>query len=140
LSNYIKGDGNFYNINPFEFNATKGTVEYTELPYDDTTTELESKKVPLSKLKQKHSLQQVIPPIPDIDTPMVFGGFIENNGDHIVVDNIYTFLNFTYFNQSLYGLEGFDGFTPRSLYPSAYIAFEDKNATNVLLVLDTDQE
>jgi hypothetical protein len=106
----------------------------------DETPVLGSSKVPLSKLKQKHKLQQTIPPIPDIPTPTVFGGFIENNGDHIVVDNYYTFLNFTYFNASLYGLEGFDGFTPRSLYPSAYVAYEDKNATNVLLVIDTDLE
>jgi hypothetical protein len=135
LSNFIQGDSDFYNINPFEFNATKGTVEYSDINLTDSATLLGSSKVPLSKLKQKHKLEQVIP---DVPVPTVFGGFIENNGDHIVVDNYYTFLNFTYFNQSLFGLEGFDGFTPRSLYPSAYVAYGEKNATNVLLVLDTD--
>ena len=56
------------------------------------------------------------------------------------MDDYYTFLNFTYFNESLYGLPGFDGFTPRSIYPTAFVAFEEKNATNVLLVIDTERE
>lgn len=88
--------------------------------------------MPLSQLKAKHSLKQYAPTHEE--------AFIQNNGDHVIVDSFYTFLNFTYFNQSLYGLDGFDGFTPRTLYPSAAIGFEDKNATNILLIVDSAQE
>lgn len=37
-------------------------------------------------------------------------------------------------------MEGFDGFTARTLMPSAFVSYEKKNSTNVLLVLDTAHE
>jgi hypothetical protein len=114
--------------------------EPIELEYSDTANAESNGKVPLQSLNKKKKLQQVIPPIPTPDEPAVFDGFLVNNGDHIIVDDYYTFLNYTYFNETLLDLPGFAGFAPRSLYPSAFVSYEEQNSTYVLLVIDTEHE
>jgi len=57
----------------------------------------------LSQYKQK-KLQQTTANVTMIDTT----SFIKNNGDSLTInDGHYNFLNFTYYNKSLFGLEGF---------------------------------
>ena len=85
----------------------------------------------------KKNLQQTTPDVAIIDTT----GFITNNGDSLSInDGLYNFLNFTYYNKSLHGLEGFTGFTARSFFPNAELNFESENVTSILLVLDTANE
>lgn len=90
----------------------------------------------LSQYKQK-KLQQTTANVTMIDTT----SFIKNNGDSLTInDGLYNFLNFTYYNKSLFGLEGFQGFTSRSFFPNAELDFGSENVTSILLVLDTANE
>lgn len=65
---------------------------------------------------------------------------MDNQTDHIVLGGALPLLNFTWFNERLGNLNGFDGFAPRTLYPEAVFGTGVKNVTNLLLIVDCLQE
>lgn len=74
-------------------------MSYDPLPTEEPLSSIEphNGKVSLKSLKAKkegaHKLQQFVPYKPTHTEP-----FVDNQGDHIIVDSYYTLLNFTYFN------------------------------------------
>ena len=62
------------------------------------------------------------------------------NGDSIEVNGIYSFLNYTYYNETLSGLTQYDGFAPRSFWPSVSLKTKQANTTNLLLIVDCAYE
>jgi len=65
---------------------------------------------------------------------------VDNQTDHILLGGALPLLNFTWFNERLGNLDGFDGFAPRTLYPEAIFGTGLKNVTNLLLIVDCLQE
>ena len=125
-SNLVSGDVNFYNVSPFMLNNTVN-FSYEPLPVASPA----NKAKPLLRRSQKqHKLEQIIDP----------SKYIVSEGDHIVIDSTVSVLNFTWYNNTLFGLEGFNGFTPRTIYPNAIFEKGTRNATNILLIIDCAQE
>lgn len=63
--------------------------------------------------------------------------------DHVTINfKNYSFplLKYSYYNQRLQNLSGFDGFAPRTLWPDIKIMANNQTSTNVLLVINTTHE
>jgi len=55
LSNYLEGDSDWYNVNPFDYNATANKVSYSPLDTNDAPlTEEPNERKTLGQLRQKH--------------------------------------------------------------------------------------
>ena len=124
------GDVNFYNVDPFKLNYTEG-YSYEPLPVNQV---LNKAKPLLSGSQKKHpGLQQIIP-LPDPSQ------YIQSEGDHVLIDGMLPLLNFTWYKDRLAHLPGFNGFTPRTIWPDAIVGSPTQNVTNIMLVIDCAQE
>ena len=68
---------------------------------------------------------------------------IDSYQDHIEVSvngMQVSLLKFEYFNNRLKELGGFEGFTPRSIWPEVIIGANGLNSTNLLLIIDSAKE
>jgi hypothetical protein len=120
----INGNVNLYAINPFTMNAS---ASYAPLP---PASPFVSQR-PLSLKSQIKKLKQIIP------TP---ANYVVSNGDNIELGGSANLLNFTWYNERLGSLPNFDGFTPRTTWPSSVIGANQKNVTNILLIIDSLHE
>jgi len=88
--------------------------------------------------KAKPLLKQISPGnLPDVDT------FVTNEGDHYLIDGTIPMLNFKWYNETLYGLPGFNGFTSRTILPDSNFTVDSDpstQVTNILLVVDSAWE
>jgi len=88
--------------------------------------------------KAKPLLKQISPGnLPDADT------FVTNEGDHYLIDGTIPMLNFKWYNETLYGLPGFNGFTSRTILPDSNFTVDSDpstQVTNILLVVDSAWE
>jgi hypothetical protein len=103
------------------------TTNYSYQPLVGTAAPLNAAK-PLLRHTKKH-LQQIVP-----------DNFVVNNGDHFLINGQLNVLNFDWYNATFFGLEGFNGFTPRTIYPSSQFFNGLQTVTNLLLVIDCLQE
>lgn len=124
FSERVSGDVNFYNVDPFVMNYTS---DYSYQPLVGTAAPLNAAR-PLLRHTKKH-LQQLVP-----------DNFVVNNGDHFLINGQLNVLNFDWYNATFFGLEGFNGFTPRTIYPSSHFFNGLQTVTNLLLVIDCLQE
>jgi ABC-type antimicrobial peptide transport system permease subunit len=116
-SNLANGDVNLYAQNPFRMNYS---LNYSYEPL------VANKAPPLFK---KSKLQAINP-----------ATFVTNEGDHYLIEGEVPVLNFDWYKEKLSGLSGFNGFTPRTLYPNSVFSHNSLNVTNLLLVIDCKQE
>ena len=65
---------------------------------------------------------------------------MKSYGDYVLLGGTLPLLNFTWYNEHLGSLPAFDGFTPRTTWPSSVIGANQKNVTNILLILDSLHE
>jgi hypothetical protein len=69
--------------------------------------------------------------------------FVTNEGDHFLIAGELPVLNFKWYNETLYNLPGFNGFTSRTLYPDSLFSnrdYPEKSVTNILLIVDSEWE
>ena len=121
-SDLVNGNVNLYAVNPFNLNYS---ATYAPLPPASQRS---------STLKQSKRLRQIIP------TPSNASDYVKSNGDNILLGGAVNLLNFTWYNERLGSLPGFDGFTPRTTWPSSVIGANQKNVTNILLIIDSLHE
>jgi len=131
-SNLVSGDVNFYAVDPFVMNYTNLNYTYVNL----TTPPVEN-VAPSAPMNKAKPLLKQIGPIPDADT------FVTNEGDHYLVAGEIPVLNFDWYNQTLYNLPGFNGFTSRTIYPDSLFLnrdYPERNVTNILLIINSEWE
>ena len=116
-SKLAEGNVNLYAQNPFRVNYS------SNFTYEPVV----ANKAPA--LIQKPKLKAINP-----------DNFVTSEGDHYLIDGVLPVLNFDWYNQKLANLTGFNGFTPRTIYPDSVFSHNSLNVTSLLLVIDCEQE
>jgi hypothetical protein len=109
-SNLVSGDVNFYTVDPF----AGGNTSFIPL-------------VGQSRFKKRSVKQAAVPSF-------------QVSGDSLGINGAITLLNFTWYNNTLFGLTQYEGFTPRTLYPNSIVGTNSTNTTNLMMIADCLQE